>query len=323
MQLPSNKVGLVLIVVVLIVAGIITGNIFSDELGYKGSESDDSATAIVVERRTTAHNSIDQDGDGLFAWQEELYGSDPNNFDTDGDGTNDGDEIAEGRDPTVAGPDDGLSTYKDLFNTEVNLKNYVQGSLTDNLSVELFANYLDLRQLNALSQENQQILVENIAAKADSSTDISNQFSINDITLIESNNETLKAYGNSFAKTYVLYGNKLGSIEGPDDLDYIKNVGAGYIEFANGMRELQVPNVAGNVHLEIVNRIYNAGVLISSFADNYEIDPLKSLFAIQNIKINAQNDFALYNSLAVYFRDNGIIFGDNETIRFWNYFEQQ
>lgn len=320
MQLPSNKIGLLLVLVVLIVVGTITGNIFVDELSKK-DQPEEEKVAVTIERRTTNAGSVDLDGDGLFAWQESLYGSDPNNPDTDGDGTNDGDEIKEGRDPKVAGPDDTLSSYQDLFQSEANFENYKQNSLTDNLSVELFANYLQLKQSNALQQENQTALVEGIANKADQSTDISNQYGLSDLNITVSSSEDLKSYGTNFANLYLGYLNRLNSIGGEDDLKYINEVSVGYKELAEALLRLPVPDVAKNVHLEIVNRINNAGILLGQFADNYEEDPLKSLFAIQNIQLNSENDRALYNSLAIYFRDNGIIFDSNEVIRFWNFYE--
>lgn len=52
----------------------------------------------------------DNDRDGLQNWEEQIYGTDPNNPDTDGDGTSDGDEVKAGRNPLVKGPNDYLNT---------------------------------------------------------------------------------------------------------------------------------------------------------------------------------------------------------------------
>lgn len=52
----------------------------------------------------------DADHDGLKAWEEALYGTDPNNPDTDGDGTSDGDEVKAGRSPLVKGPNDKMNS---------------------------------------------------------------------------------------------------------------------------------------------------------------------------------------------------------------------
>jgi len=50
-----------------------------------------------------ADTDEDVDGDGLSAYEEYLFGTDPNNPDTDGDGYSDGREVANGYDPTVPG----------------------------------------------------------------------------------------------------------------------------------------------------------------------------------------------------------------------------
>jgi len=48
----------------------------------------------------------DHDYDGLADWEEELYGTDPNNPDTDGDGYLDGEEVASGYNPAKKAPND-------------------------------------------------------------------------------------------------------------------------------------------------------------------------------------------------------------------------
>jgi len=58
--------------------------------------------------------NVDSDNDGLFDWQEVFYGTDPKNPDTDQDGTLDGEEIKEKRNPLKKG-NDGLMVQS--FNT--------------------------------------------------------------------------------------------------------------------------------------------------------------------------------------------------------------
>ncbi len=62
-----------------------------------------------LERKRLEELQKDIDGDGLKAWEEAIFRTDPGNPDTDGDGVKDGDEIAQGRDPLVPGPNDALS----------------------------------------------------------------------------------------------------------------------------------------------------------------------------------------------------------------------
>lgn len=52
----------------------------------------------------------DSDDDGLFDWEEALWGTDAVNSDTDADGTSDGEEISLSRNPKKAGPGDITQT---------------------------------------------------------------------------------------------------------------------------------------------------------------------------------------------------------------------
>lgn len=74
-------------------------------------------------------NESDIDKDGLFDYEEPLYGTDPLNRDTDGDGFLDGEEIASKRNPLIKGPNDQL--IKNLTNraSELALSGLIEGSL--------------------------------------------------------------------------------------------------------------------------------------------------------------------------------------------------
>lgn len=58
------------------------------------------------QERVSSTSFADSDADGLFDWEEALWGTDAGNSDTDADGTSDGAEISLNRDPTKAGPGD-------------------------------------------------------------------------------------------------------------------------------------------------------------------------------------------------------------------------
>lgn len=62
--------------------------------------------AIPINDQKTVRKSNDEDGDGLYDWEEILHRTDPNQSDTDRDGTSDGEEIKNGLDPLTPGPND-------------------------------------------------------------------------------------------------------------------------------------------------------------------------------------------------------------------------
>jgi len=82
----------------------------------------------------------------LKDWEENLWGTDPNNPDTDGDGTSDGKEVSEGRNPLIAGPNDLI---KDTIKNNNN-NNYQNLNETEKLSRDFFNGYLKLKKIMKL-----------------------------------------------------------------------------------------------------------------------------------------------------------------------------
>lgn len=316
MQLPSNKIGGLFIIVVLLVALVIGGDVFYDKIRPTGAPELVDAD-IVLARKTTDNSSVDRDNDGLLDWQESLYGSDPVSADTDGDGTNDGDEIKDGRDPTVPGPDDTLINTKTIIKDEFNTEGYTPGSMTDNLSKDLFASYLTLKGENQLNSESGEFLATELANSVGYQANLITQYSREDLNLVDSSDENLTKYGNDFAVIYIDYLNQFESAKDLPDNEYLKVISEKHKALSGVLASMNVPDVAVNVHHEIINRVYNTGLILEDMID-YETDPLKSLLAVKKAQINSNGEVELYSSLANYFEDNDIIFTDNNVIRFWN-----
>ncbi len=72
--------------------------------GFVSIKNTDTYTLEDNQKQTPQEQGlIDSDGDGLFDWQEELYGTSKKLRDSDGDGKSDGEEIAAGEDPNYYG----------------------------------------------------------------------------------------------------------------------------------------------------------------------------------------------------------------------------
>jgi hypothetical protein len=317
MQLPNNRVGFVLIFVVLSVAS----TVFFSKVGIKGDLTDLRNVDLVVARNTdTIQKSGDADLDGLSDWQEELWKSDPTNPDTDGDGTNDGEEIAADRDPTIAGPNDILINPSDYFQSEVDFANFASGTVSDKLSVDLFSRYLNLKQKGAITQEQQVQLVDEVAQKVAQEATLEDKYALSDFVVIASSKESVRVYGSEFARLSMMYLNRMESYKTLSEVQYLAKMAATYKEFAAAMSTISVPDVAKDVHIQIVNRLYNAGVMFEVISKSDE-DPVSAMVVVGQYQAQQQGEAALYTSLAQYFKNNGIIFDDTATARFWNYFE--
>ncbi|MFT5179911.1 MAG: hypothetical protein ACI8V7_000457, partial [Candidatus Paceibacteria bacterium] len=119
MEGPSNKVPIFFVIVVVVVVSVISFSSLSDKYGDSKNNTGKPDVVSLSIARENVRDLNDTDEDGLYDWEEDLWGSDINKPDTDNDGTNDGDEISERRDPTIAGPNDLLKDTREELPTEL------------------------------------------------------------------------------------------------------------------------------------------------------------------------------------------------------------
>ena len=158
MQLPSNKIGGLLIAVVLVVVLVIVGDVILGKFG--GKILPDYVDAdIVIHRKTTDNSSSDSDGDGLLDWEESLWGTDPLKYDTDGDGTSDKDEINQNRDPLVPGPNDENIDLQDKLLSKIQERNLDEDGLTNKVANSFASTYFNSRSGGELTTDQKNNLV--------------------------------------------------------------------------------------------------------------------------------------------------------------------
>lgn len=316
MQLPSNKVGLVLIGVVL----VSSVTIFFSKYQKPEEFTDLQNVNILIARNTdNLDRTTDIDEDGLLDWQEDLYRTDPYNPDTDGDGTPDGEEIALKRDPTVAGPNDPLITSKDYFDMDFEERTVATGTPTQKLSVDLASEYFLLKKNNQLTPEKESQLVTQIAQKAVANAQIINKYTVSDLITVSSSKETVKKYGSEFAQTSLEYYREIDSYKNLSENLYMPQIGQVYADYAKTLSNMSVPTIAIDVHLKIINNLDQTSTLLQKLTDSSS-DPVTVMVLLGHQQEIAQGDLELYTSLSSYFTENGIIFDDTEVIRFWDYF---
>src|SRR3989344_5213294 len=89
-----------------------------------------------------------KDRDGLQAWEEELYGTDPKKSDTDGDGTPDGEEVARGGKPLRT----NAASTTQLTAGDQTLETAGQNTEPVNLTEELIAEIINKGGITSLIQ---------------------------------------------------------------------------------------------------------------------------------------------------------------------------
>lgn len=174
--------------VLLIGFGLFNSNIFDTE-ETPSLVTNDSRIRSIVEQTVL----IDSDNDGLKDWEEELYKADPNNPDTDGDGTSDGDEVQEGRDPLVPGPNDKVQ--RQTQTAEDIPSRFDSGNTTEDIALELFANYVDLKKTGNLSPASSNHLISQLIREA-SESETAQTYTVQDISVsVNPTPEEIGRYG--------------------------------------------------------------------------------------------------------------------------------
>jgi hypothetical protein len=108
-------------------------------LGKEKNEKENEIknTALVADARVQMLQK-DSDEDGLFDWEETLWGTNPNDSDSDDDGVSDGEERRGGRDPLVAGVGDVV-----VFASTSRATSSAPISTTEAVSRDLFGMYVN------------------------------------------------------------------------------------------------------------------------------------------------------------------------------------
>jgi hypothetical protein len=318
MQLPSNKVGLVLIAVVFVIASTIFISKIKAQTPIVDIQNVERSIDLLVSRSTPADfKNTDSDTDGLPDWQEELYGSDPQKADTDGDGTNDGDEIKLERNPIVPGPKDPLLTRADFINMQVGTS--TPGTITDKASIELFSKYLILKKEGTLKPEDEAKLVDDISKQVTANASLKDKYSLKDLTVTESTNETITIYGDRIAQAAIALYYEMDSYKNFQDAEYLLKISAAYKKYGDTLFVVRVPAVMQDVHLVLVNYMYKTSTFFEVLS-RADADPMAGLVVASQYKATQISEQQLYTTLGQYFKNNGILFDIESTDLFWKNF---
>lgn len=219
-----------------------------------------SESAIAIQNELS---NKDSDDDGLKDWEENLWGSSPNNSDTDGDGTNDGDEILNKRNPTIKGPNDSL------IDTEKNKNsaNKVEQPLTetDRIARITFARYMQLKsEGKPIDDAFQKQLINEITSNTIQSTKSSRLYTESDLKIVPTTADSMRRYGNQMGeliKSATWGVDELTIIKSALDKEDEKNLSKldvsinGYKAILEKSIVTEVPSDAVREHLLLVNAL--------------------------------------------------------------------
>lgn len=269
----------------------------------------------------------DSDGDGLKDWEEELWGTDFHNPDTDGDGTNDGDEVDAGRNPLKAGPDDELDTGTILKKFNNGNAEAGEQTVTGQFAKEFFADYIALRQQGQeLDEDSKNFLINNTINSLSNKLTSTRQYSISDILTSEDiSSAAIKQYGNEMGAIIIEHStDKDNDNEGEvvilrralenNDAEELKKLDPIILVYRNILRDMLntiVPQNASSAHLSLVNGVVAIADTIEGMRATF-YDPVVALSSAAVYHENVQKLFDGFQDLDKYFKEQNIVFDEND-----------
>jgi hypothetical protein len=219
-----------------------------------------SESAIAIQNELS---NKDSDNDGLKDWEENLWGSSPNNSDTDGDGVNDGDEISNKRNPTIKGPNDSLiSTDKNSSGVKEIEQPLTE---TDRIARITFARYMQLKNdSKPIDEAFQKQLLNEITSTTLQNSKPPRLYTESDLKIIPTNTDSMKVYGNKMGeliKSATWGVDELSVIKSALDKEDEKALSkldipiSGYRTILEKSIATEVPNDAVREHLLLVNAL--------------------------------------------------------------------
>lgn len=262
-------------------------------------------------------NTQDTDGDGLLDWEEELWQTDPNNKDTDGDGTPDGEEVRKKRNPLVAGPADFIVSGSTADFLLAQRESGPQpGNLSDQVSQGLFTTYVAGQEGESSGEEQAQQIVD-IAEQALAGVTFQDFYTPTDFqTTPATDLISIKKYGNDFAQAQTVLLVQLSGADGSESgkETFVSTI---YRSHARALGEMSVPEPLLETHVLITNTFANLASNLYN-VEEYDLDPAKAIFSLQQydiLRVDLENAMLL---LPAFFRNNGIVFNNNEPGILWN-----
>lgn len=284
--LPSKKLSLFLLIVLLIAVFL-----------FFKKNKNDSVVDIETIKNTTASNLVlnDKDSDGLYDWEESLWGTDPEKKDSDSNGINDKEETE------LKKKELGINSENETTNT----------SQTDQLAKEIFSLAISLNQNGLLTEEGIENLTKILGDQIYQTEEIEDPIKTITISTIENNPTNKEVYKKEVLKTIEKsksagFGDELKEFskiitEENQDNTALQKVSESYSDLADALVKIKTPEEISEVHKSLISEIIRTGSSIQLMS-NYYSDPILSLRGVILYKKYSDNLEKNLYSLLAYFK---------------------
>ncbi len=294
--LPSKNFLKFFGIVILIIGGIwLISYLFSPKTTYEKKGGEEELTTLTENSVYT----LDTDKDGIYDWEEGLWGTSPTQFDTNGDGASDGDEIRLKKEEIKRKNNTSdEEPEEDLNQTEVFARQFFataslvnqQGGLTPEM-LKSFSDSFGQSITSAAIPDPFTLL--DIELKSVTASDYKKSLDLAYKNLVKSGLDDLS----------IVYRFASGEVAASDDLDKLIFF---YQELSNNLLQTPAPHNAAGIHLAMANNTAKMSLSLINIRSMNE-DPLTALTGLrQYSEYSKALEDTLY-SLADYLQSSGII----------------
>lgn len=295
-HLPSKKLSLV---IMLIVVGVLIF-IFKDKAVLLFQSKDQKAQEEFLNTKIQDFAVLDTDEDGLYDWEEALWGTDPKDKDSDNNGADDSEEVE--------------AKKKELGIKDIPTENQEDLTETERISMEMFTVFASLEQRGLLDDA----AVENMALifseKISDPIEISDSSIKTDFPIVEDSSINAKLYQEnvkkilaeaqnaSVGKEMATFATLIGEPVRKNEKALI-DISVAYTKMAEDLNKISVPRSISEIHKKIIINSTKVGITID-LLKNYETDPVvatKGFVLYKDISISLEEN--IY-SLLSYFQKN-------------------
>lgn len=155
-------------------------------------------------------------------------------------------------------------------------------------------------------------------------------YTASEVVVIPQNAASLKSYGNQFIEILLSYpGTNAGELlfafgealdyNNPAKLGPVKTAKNSYQNLATGLMQIPVPETLAPLHVQVANNIAVMGAAAGEMS-TVLTDPLRGLGGLHNYQTASDEASRLLTVIANTFKNNGIIFNEDEPGATWNVF---
>jgi Bacterial TSP3 repeat len=313
----SRKTG---IIGALVIAGVLIAGAYilsspnpSSLLSFlKPNTANAESTTLLLQQ----YAAKDSDNDGLPDWEEELYGTNPNNPHSISPTLTDGQEVAQGfiKPKFMTATPSSLTPASTLAGQPAGAPD----SLTDQFTQSMMSQFLAQNAQDGGTPPSD----EDVATFAETSMqnfaigqEHQNEYTQSQVKVSGSGPDALRAYAAAMEQAFRTPGAAGTSNESeidyfsdavqkndPSQLIKVAAIGKTYTAMAPAIMQVQVPSEAQYAHLEIANAAARLGADITDMS-TMETDPLRAYLGLAQYQADA-------TSLASGFADMGSVFAN-------------